>query len=148
MIRDEQQTVKQQTDEQQTDEQQTDEQQTDEQQTDEQQTDEQQTDKTIKKTLVTWWDCENRCPRSKLVNNSESENWFQRKLFIQMIIIVTSENIFLNPIKDEIKNNINNTISEHDKKYGENYCKNIKIEYNIQFFDRIKKSTKKILTKL
>ena len=27
------------------------------------------------KTLVTWWDYENRCPRSKLVeNNSESDN--------------------------------------------------------------------------
>ena len=41
---------------------------------DEPQTDEQQTDKTKKKTLVTWWDYENRCPRSILVNNSDSEN--------------------------------------------------------------------------
>ena len=32
-----------------------------------------------------------------------------------MKIIVTSEYIFLNPIKDEIENIIDNTISEHDK---------------------------------
>ena len=51
----------------------------DEPQTVKQQTDEQQTDKTKKKTLVTWWDYEIRCPRSILVNNSESENRIQRK---------------------------------------------------------------------
>ena len=61
-----------------------------------------------------------------------------------MKLIVTSEYVFLNPIKDEIEHIIDNTISEHDKKYGENYCKRISIGYNVQFFDKIKNKTKTI----
>ena len=44
---------------------------------DEQQTVKQQTDKANKKTLVTWWDYESCCPRSKLVNNGESDSYFK-----------------------------------------------------------------------
>ena len=37
------------------------------------------------------------------------------------MIIVTSEYIFINPIKNQISNTINSTIQEHNKYYGDNY---------------------------
>ena len=52
------------------------------------------------------------------------------------MIIVTSEYIFIDPIKNEINNFIDNTILEHNKKYGDNYCRKIEFKYNIQFFDK------------
>ena len=62
------------------------------------------------------------------------------------MIIVTSEHIFINPIKNEINIIINNTIVEHNKKNGDNYCRKIEFKYNIQFFDKIKNKTKNITT--
>ena len=61
--------------------------------------------------------------------------------------IVTSEYIFIKPIKKEINNIINNTILEHNKKYGDNYYRKIEFKYDIQFFDKIKNKTKNITTK-
>ena len=54
------------------------------------------------------------------------------------MIIVTSECIFINPIKNELNNIINNTILEHNKKYGDKYCRKIEFKSNIHFFDKIK----------
>ena len=39
------------------------------------------------------------------------------------MIIVTREDIFINPIKNKINTIINNTALEHDEKCGDNFCK-------------------------
>ena len=62
-------------------------------------------------------------------------------------MIVTNEYIFLNPERNEINDIIDNTILKHNKKYGDYYCREIKIRYNIKFFDKIKNKTKNITTK-
>ena len=53
------------------------------------------------------------------------------------MIIVTSENIFINRNKNEIDNVINNIVLEHDKISADNCFEKVDVEYNIQFFDKI-----------
>ena len=62
------------------------------------------------------------------------------------MLIVTSEYIFQNPNLYEINNIIDNTILEHNKKYGDVFCRNINVKYNIKFSDKIQNKTKYITT--
>ena len=62
------------------------------------------------------------------------------------MIIVTSEFIFLNPIKKEISLIIDNTKLEQNKQYGDNDCRKIEFKYNILFSDKIKNKTENITT--
>ena len=62
------------------------------------------------------------------------------------MIIVTSEYIFIELIKNERNNIINNKNLEHDKKHGDNYCREFDFKYNNQFFDKIKNKTENITT--
>ena len=62
-------------------------------------------------------------------------------------MIVTSENVFINPKLDEITDFLKFTLLEQDKKYGGNYCKKIGVRCNIKIFDRIRNKMKKITIK-
>ena len=63
------------------------------------------------------------------------------------MIIVTSEYIFMNRKLNEINDLLKNARLENDRKYGDNYCRKIKVIYNCKFFDKIKNKTKNITIK-
>ena len=61
--------------------------------------------------------------------------------------MVTSEYVFNNPKMNEINDIIEKTRLKHDRKYGIDCFSEVKIRFNVEFFDKINNKTKITTTK-